>query len=89
MNELFSIGSCSSGYYQGQSPKEAAQYWPVNSSHQAKGTTMSYVIAFLMAVGHDPRKLGSANTRNALWERALLLGFVGAAALFFCEVVSS
>ena len=48
---------------------------------------MSYVIAFLMAVGHEPGKSGSA--RNKLWEPAFLLGFVGIAALFVWEVVSS
>jgi hypothetical protein len=48
---------------------------------------MSYVIAFLMAVGHDPSKSGRA--RKALWEPVFLLGFVGVAALFVWEVVSS
>jgi len=54
---------------------------------RTKGTTMSSVIAFLLAVGHDPSKSGSA--RNKLWEPAFLLGFVGLAALFVWEVVSS
>ena len=48
---------------------------------------MSYLIAFLMAVGHDPRQSGLA--LDTWWERAFLVGFVGAETLFFWEVVSS
>jgi multisubunit Na+/H+ antiporter MnhB subunit len=47
---------------------------------------MTYLIAFLMAVGHDPSKSGSG--RKTLWEPAFILGFVGLAALFVWEVVS-
>jgi len=48
---------------------------------------MSYLIAFLIAVGHDPCQ--SASAPNRLYEWAFLLGFIVAEGFFFLEFVSS
>lgn len=48
---------------------------------------MSLVTAFLMVVGHDPRKFRGPSSRSTLLELVFALGFCGMVALFVAEML--
>jgi hypothetical protein len=54
---------------------------------KGRNTTMSLLIAFLMVVGHDPRKLGRKTSQIAWPDLAFVFAFFAVVALFLSEVL--